>query len=604
MGSKQIEEQLNILAAKPGVYLFKDEAGNVLYVGKAANLHHRVRSYFTSFNNLSPKLQRMIARVSDFDFFLTDSEQEALLLECSLIKKHRPRYNVRLKDDKSYPYLKVSLSEDWPGVYITRRLGEDGARYFGPFASAGSVRKTLSLLKKLFPFRSCRKAITGKERRPCLDYYIHRCLGPCVGAVTKEEYGQVINQIILFLEGKQELIVRELRRKMDEAVEKLNFEKAALLRDQIRAVERVMERQKIAAPEGEMDVIAFARARDQAYVEVFSIRHGKLVGRENFIVEGTRDEEPVQIMTSFVPQFYNHAPYIPSQILLQCPIEEMELVQKWLGGKKGAEVRLIVPRRGIKKDLVDMVEENARQGLEHLRVKLLTEPDIIAAALKEIQKELGLPLPPKRVECYDISDIRGTSAVGSMVVFEAGLPKKSHYRRFKIKAVAGADDYAMIREVLRRRFRRAEPKEGSWAVIPDLVLIDGGKGHLNAALEVMHEQGVDSISCASIAKEKEEIFVPQSSEPILLPSHSPALYLLQRIRDEAHRFALGYFQRVHKKESFTSALDSIPGIGPKRKKTLLRKFGSLERIKEASVEELAAVKGMTRSVAEKVKEYL
>ncbi len=606
MESKQIEEQLNILPANPGVYLLKDKPGNILYVGKAANLHHRVRAYFGPPHNLSPKLQQMMGRVSDFEFFLTDSEQEAILLECNLIKKHRPRYNVRLKDDKSYPYLKINLGEDWPGVYITRRLGKDGARYFGPFASAGSVRKTLGLLKKLFPFRSCNKPITGDDSRPCLEYHIHRCLGPCIGAVSKEEYRQVINQVVLFLEGKQEVVVRELRSKMQQAAKSLEFEKAALLRDQIHAVERVIERQKIASADGEMDVVAFARARDQAYVEVFFIRNGKLLGREHFMLEGAQDESPSQIMTSFVQQFYNSAPFIPPLILLQHSVEGLEAVRKWLKNRRGAEVRIVVPRRGMKRELVDMVAENAHQGLEQLRVKLLAEPDALVAALEELQRDLHLPLPPQRVECYDISDIRGTSAVGSMVVFESGLPKKSHYRRFRIKAVAGIDDYAMIQEVLGRRFRRAatQPEESAWAIIPDLVLIDGGRGHLNAALGVMHGLGLDSIPCASIAKENEEIFVPQVAQPILLPSHSAALYLLQRIRDEAHRFAIGYFQRVHQRESFTSALDAVPGIGPKRKRALLRKFGSMRGLKQASVEELAAVKGMTRSAAEKVKEYL
>ncbi len=606
MKSNRLEEQLNILSAKPGVYLLKDEAGNILYVGKAANLHHRVRSYFGPSSSLLPKLQQMMTRVGDFEFFVTDSEQEAILLECNLIKKHRPRYNVRLKDDKSYPYLKVGLNEDWPRVHITRRLGKDGARYFGPFASAGSVRKTLSLLKRLFPFRSCNKSITGDESRPCLEYHIHRCLGPCIGAVNKEEYRQVIDQIILFLEGKQEVVVRELRSKMKEAAENLEFEKAALLRDQISAVERVIERQKIASAGGELDVIAFARARDQAYVEVFFIRNGKLLGREHFILEGTQEEEPVQIMTSFVQQFYNSATYIPPQVLLQYPVEGMGLMGKWLGSKRGAEVRIQVPHRGMKKELVDMVAENARQGLEQRRVKLLAEPEALATALEEIQRKLNLSTIPHRMECYDISDIRGTSAVGSMVVFERGLPRKSHYRRFRIKTVTGADDYAMIQEVLRRRFKKgiAGLEESAWTAIPDLILIDGGKGHLNAALEVMQELGVDSISCASIAKENEEIFLPQVSEPVILPPNSAALYLLQRIRDEAHRFASGYFQRVRRRDTLASALDSVPDIGAKRKRALLKRFGSVRGVKQASIEELAAVKGMTRAAAERVKEYL
>ena len=604
METRFLEQQLKALPAKPGVYLLKDEADNILYVGKAASLYHRVGSYFGSPYSLPQKLQRMVARISDLDFFVTDSEQEAILLECNLIKKYRPRYNVRLKDDKSYPYLKVSLGEEWSRVYVTRRLEKDGARYFGPFASASSVRQTLSLLRRIFPFRNCKRTITGSDSRPCLEYHIHRCLGPCIGAVSTEEYQQVINQVILFLEGKQETVVRELRSKMEAAAKNLEFEKAASLRDQIRAVERVIERQKIAQAEGEMDVIALAQAREQAYVLVFFIRNGKLLGRENFILRGTRDEKPSQIMTSFVQQFYNSAPYIPKRILLQHPLEGMPLTQKWLASKKQARVELQVPRRGVRKDLVDMVAENAHLGLEQFRAKLLTEPDTLASALEEVQRELSLYRLPQRVECYDVSNIQGTSAVGSMVVFEKGLPKKSHYRRFRIKSVVGANDYAMLQEVLRRRFKRgtSESQKGTWAIIPDLVLIDGGKGHLSAALEVMKEAGVDSIPCASIAKENEAIFLPQAAEPIMLPPHSTALYFLQRVRDEAHRFAIGYYHKVHRRESFASTLDSIPGVGAKRKRALLRKFGSVKGVRQATVDELTEIKGISRSVAEVIKE--
>ncbi|MGW8179203.1 MAG: excinuclease ABC subunit UvrC, partial [bacterium] len=469
---------------------------------------------------------------------------------------------------------------------------------------ASSIRQTLGLLRRIFPFRSCKRTITGSDSRPCLEYHIHRCLGPCIGAVSREEYRQVINQVILFLEGKQETVVRELRGKMELAAKDLEFEKAALLRDQIQAVERVIERQKIAQAEGEMDVIALAQAREQAYVLVFFIRNGKLLERENFILQGARDEEPHQIMTSFVQQFYSSALYIPDKILLQYPLEGIPLTQKWLESKKMAKVELQVPRRGVRKELVDMVAENARLGLEKFRAKLLTEPQALAIALEEVQKELSLCRFPQRVECYDISDIQGTSAVGSMVVFEKGLPRKSHYRRFRIKSVVGANDYAMLQEVLRRRFKRviSESQKGTWAMIPDLVLIDGGKGHLSAALEVMKEAGVDSIPCASIAKENEAIFLPQAADPIMLPPDSPALYFLQRVRDEAHRFAISYYHKVHSRESFASALDSIPGVGTKRKQALLKKFGSVKGVRQATVEELAATKGMSRSVAEVVKE--
>ncbi len=607
MEKMRFEERLNALPPKPGVYLFRDASGNVLYVGKGANLHSRVRSYFPTPYSLSPKLQKMVARVSDFEFLVTDSEQEALILECNLIKRHRPRYNVRLKDDKTYPYLKINLQEEWPRVYITRRVERDGSRYFGPFASAGSVRKTLDLVKKLFPFRSCRKAITGTDRRPCLEYDIYRCVGPCIGAVTREEYKEIINQVIMFLEGKQETVVRELERKMDEASQRLEFERAAVLRDQIHAVERTTERQKISsAARGDEDIIALAQNKDHAYVEVFFIRNGKLIERDHFIVQGAQDEAPSQIMTSFLNQFYDSATFIPPLILLQHPPYDLPIIKRLLESKRRGKVALYVPQRGEKKRLVDMVAENAHQGLEQMMIKRLADPDTTAAALEELKRELHLPQAPKRMECYDISDIRGTAAAGSMVVFEEGQPRPAHYRRFRIRTVEGADDYAMIQEVLRRRFKRAGDFKGesAWAIVPDLVLIDGGRGHLNAALDAMKEMGVDFIPVAALAKEREELFRPEIAETIVLPHTSPALYLVQRIRDEAHRFALGYHQRVRRAEYTTSALDNVPGIGPKRKRALLKKFGSIKAIKEASLDEVAAVLGMTRSLAQRVKEYL
>ena len=607
MTNSVIAEQLRQLPASPGVYLLKDAAGSILYVGKAADLRHRLKSYFGGGQKLTPKLQRMVARVSELDFFVTNSEQEALILECNLIKRYRPWYNVRLKDDKTFPYLRISLGEDWPGVYITRRLEENGGRYFGPFASAKSVRQTLKVIKGIFPFRSCFRTITGTDPRPCLDYYIHRCSGPCVSAVSKKEYDEIIKQVILFLEGRQEAVVKRLENKMSRAAEALDFEQAALLRDQIEAINRVIEGQKIAAViKGEQDVIAFAGDKDQAYVQVFFVRGGKLIGRESFVLRGTRSEEPRQIMTSFIKQFYSSSPYIPPLLLLQHPAEDAAVIEDWLQSKKGSRVHIQAPRRGNKKRLIDIVAENARQGLEHLKIKQMAAPTALAAALAEIEQELCLPRIPSRMEGYDISNIRGVAAVGSMVVFEEGRPKPAHYRRFKIKTVSGADDCAMLREVLRRRFRRSGNASAadSWAILPDLILVDGGKGQLNAALAAIHESGVDSVPIASLAKENEEIFIPRRAEPVILPRTSPGLQLLQRLRDEAHRFALGYYQKVHKRETFASVLDTIPGIGPRRKRTLLNRFGSVKGIREASEDELAATKGMTEGLAKKVKEYL
>jgi len=602
--SNLITEQLKQLPTSPGVYLMRDAEGNILYVGKAANLRHRVGSYFGAGQKLSLKLQRMVAQVNDLDFFVTSSEQEALILELNLIKRHRPRYNVRLKDDKTFPYLKIDTSEDWPRVYITRRLEEDGARYFGPFASAKSVRQTLKIIKGIFPFRSCSKAITGTDLRPCLEYHIRHCLAPCIGAVSKSEYDEVIKQVILFLEGKQEKVVQELEGKMEKAAEALDFEKAALIRDQIQAVNRVVEGQRIATTvRGEQDVIAFAQDKDQAYVQVFFIRSSKLIGRESFVLQGTRSEEPPQIMTSFIKQFYDSTPYIPPLLLLQYPVEDTLVIESWLQSKKGAKVNIQVPCRGNKKQLVKIVAENAQQGLEQLKIKQLATPGSLTAALAEIRRELHLPRLPLRMEGYDISNIQGKAAVGSMVVFDKGKPKPSHYRRFRIKTVSGADDYAMLHEVLKRRFKRSSDAPDTWA-IPDLVLIDGGKGQLNAALSAMSQAGASSVPTASLAKENEEIFIPLSSQPIILPRSSQGLQLLQRLRDEAHRFALGYHQKIHKRETFASSLDTIPGIGPKRKRSLLKQFGSVRAIREAPIEELAATAGMSQSLAKKIKEHL
>ncbi|MDR9458997.1 MAG: excinuclease ABC subunit UvrC [Dehalococcoidia bacterium] len=612
MEARRFEGQLKALPSKPGVYLFKDVSGNVLYVGKAANLHNRVRSYFGAPVTLSLKIQRMVAQAGDFEFFVTDSEQEALILECSLIKKHHPHYNVRLKDDKTYPYLKINIHEDWARVYVTRRVEKDGSRYFGPFANPGSIRKTVYLLRKLFPFRSCRKVITGTDRRSCLEYDLHRCAGPCIGAISSDEYHEIINQVIMFLEGKHEGVVKGLKQKMVEASERLEFERAAVLRDQINAIEMVTERQKIfSAERGDQDVIALAQNRDQAYVEVFFIRGGRLIERDHFIVQGTQDEERGRIMTGFLNQFYHSATYVPPVILLQYPPDDLFVLKQWLESKRGRDrkgVSLQVPQRGGKKKLVEMVAENARHGMEQLKAKQLADYGNNAAALEELKEAIDLPWVPRRVECYDISDIRGASAVGGMVVFQEGQPMRAHYRRFRIKIVEGADDYAMIREVLKRRFKKTEGFKGddtsSWAIIPDLVLIDGGRGHLNTAIDTMREIGVDFIPVASIAKENEELYRHGIKEPIILPRTSAALHLVQRIRDEAHRFALGYHRRVRRSEAMASALDNVHGIGPKRKRALLKEFGSVKAIREADIDDIVAVVGMTRSLAQRVKECL
>ncbi|OGN96394.1 MAG: excinuclease ABC subunit C [Chloroflexi bacterium RBG_13_51_36] len=597
-------EQLGTLPAKPGVYLLKDKTGKVIYVGKAASLNNRVRSYFGTPSNLPPKTQQLVSRIQDFEFVVTNSEQEALILECDMIKRYTPRYNASLKDSKTFPYLKIDIKEDWPRVCITRRVQKDKARYFGPFADAGSVRKTLRLIKKIFPYRSCSKRIDGNDKRPCLDYYIHQCLGPCVGAVEKQEYRDVINEVILFLQGKQELILRELNTKMKAAAQQLQFERAALLRDQIEAIEAVIEGQRIAMKlKGDKDVISLAQDGVQACVELSSIRNSKLAGHGHFIMEGIQGESAPQVMTSFVKQYYASASYIPPLILLQHPVDEPQMLSEWLGRQRGGKVNLQVPQRGAKKKLVDTAAENAAQGLQLAQFREM-RANVVDSGLQELKDRLHLPELPERIECYDVSNIQGAFAVSSMVVLEKGRPKPAHYRRFRIKTVAGADDYAMIQETLRRRFKRGLTGEDAWGIPPDLVLIDGGRGQLNAGLEVRQELGLDSVPMASLAKENEEVFIPDDAKPVRMAKDSPALHVLQRARDEAHRFAITYHKKLRHREAMSSALDDVPGIGPRRKKALLRKFGSIEAIRRASLEELGRTEGLNLAVAQKVKQSL
>lgn len=597
----------------------RSESSEVLYVGKAASLRSRVSSYFAPSANLPRKIAKMVGRVADYEYIVTESEQEALILECNLIKEHQPPYNARLKDDKSYPFIKINMAEDFPQVYITRRVSKDGSRYFGPFANAGSVRRTLNLLKKLFPYRSCTKTITGGDDRPCLDFHIHRCVGPCIGAVDKQEYAEVIDQVVLFLEGKTNKVVGSIKKRMLDAAESLEFERAAALRDQLLAIEKVNEGQKVLHLTSEnLDVIAASPGSREAWVEVFFIRQGKLIGRDNFLMTGTQDDEPPKILTAFVKQFYDATPYVPPKILVQHPIEEADAVQTWLREKRNGSVRVYAPQRGEKRRLVAMVAENAEQGFEQLRLKQMSDSAATDAAMSELQEALSLPYSPRRIECYDISNIQGSNAVGSMVVFEDGKPRKAHYRRFRIKSVEGVDDYSMMREMLTRRFKRlsqtkraasaaaAKPdaKSASWGIQPDLVLIDGGKGHLGAALQVFLELGINDIPLASLAKENEELFTPQMSEGVMLPRNSQGLYLVQRARDEAHRFAITFHRERRSKKSVSSALDLVPGIGPKRRRMLIRRFGSVRGISGASVEEVASVPGMTLTLARKVKEYV
>jgi len=599
--------------------------GLVIYVGKAANLRNRVRSYFGSPASMEGKTRALSQAIADFEYVLTHTEQEALHLEAELVKRHQPFFNIRLKDDKHYPYLKVDLSDDWPRVYITRRVEKDGARYFGPFANAGSVRRTLDIVNKLFPWRSCTKPITGTDPRPCLDYYINRCIAPCTSYCTKAEYDEVIRQVILFLEGRTEEVVRGLGRQMAEASEGMEYERAARIRDQLQAIERVTERQAVASTRAaDEDIFGLARGDDDAVVQVLFVRGIRMVGVDSFTLDGARGESDADVMASFVKQFYESATYVPRRIIVPVELPEHALIEGWLTERRGGRVELSVPQRGAKRRLVEMAANNARESLDMARVKWLADTGKTRAALDELQEELDLPALPSRIECYDISNIQGTSSVGSMVVFIGGHPRPQEYRRFRIKTVEGANDFASMAEVLRRRFRRArerlledtgasapeidgaapavrERDDRSFAALPDLVIIDGGKGQLSAATDVMREMGVKEIPTVGLAKQHEEIYVQDVSEPVVLGRQSQALYLVQRLRDEAHRFAITYHRGVRSKAGMQSALDTIPGVGPKRKRALLKKFGSVRGIREASVDEIAATVGFTMGLAEKVK---
>lgn len=622
--SDKIKDILDNLPIKPGVYLLRDDSGKILYAGKAVNLRARVRSYFHKSANLSPKIRHLVDRVAGIDFIVTESELEALILEMNLIKRHRPRYNVRLKDDKRYPYIKVTWQEDFPKVYVTRRMRQDGARYYGPFTAAWAVHETLQTLRKVFPYLTCNRNITGEDERACLYYHIGLCQAPCIGAVDREEYRSMIQALCDFLEGKTERVLEDLRQEMQQAADELEFERAAAVRDKLEAVERVIERQKIVSPElADQDVIALARDDSQACVQVFFVRNGKLIGREYFMLEGAEGEEARDVMTSFVKQFYDEAASIPPQILVQDEIYEARIIESWLQDMRGNKVAIRVPEGGQDEALVEMAAENAAETLQALSAQWQVEEKKQVTALTELQKALEMDRPPARIECYDISNIRGTAATGSMVVLAKGAPRKSDYRRFKIRTVEGADDYAMMQEVLRRRFRRlvarkekkvspttkaegphAAPKADAWTILPDLVIVDGGKGQLNAALEIMQELGVDHIPVIGLAKQKEEIFKPGEPDPIVLPRDSQALFLVQRARDEAHRFALSYHRRLRRKQGVSSVLEEVPGIGPKRRQALLRTFGSVDEVRKASLEELLAVPGMTRPAAENLKAYL
>ena len=591
-----VAEKLKLLPDKPGVYIMKNAEGRIIYVGKAIVLKNRVRQYFQSGKNHSPKVRAMVSHIADFEIIMTASEVEALILECNLIKKHRPRYNISLKDDKSYPYIKVTVQEEFPRVFITRRILKDGARYFGPYTNATAVHESLKLLRRLFPLRTCKHL----QERPCLEYHIKRCLAPCAGKVEKGDYDAMIRAVLLFLEGRTEDVEKELQLRMEQAAESFNFEIAARLRDQLLAVRKIAEKQNIVTGSGDQDAVGLARSEIGVVVQVFMIRGGKMIGREHFLLQGSEDESDGQVLAAFLQQYYHRATFIPREILLPLaiPQTEQELLEKWLSAKEQkAKVQLILPQRGTKKDIVDMAASNAEKYLHDEAARIKQANDQTLGAVEELGRYLGLPKPPDRMECFDISHNQGSETVASMVVFEGGLPKKSDYRRFKIQSTEGKpDDFLSMREVTTRRYVDLPEEE-----LPDLIIIDGGKGQLSSALEIIRNvAGHMQVPVVGLAKQFELVFTEGSSEPVVLPRHSQALYLIQRIRDEAHRFAITYHRKLRGKRNLVSVLDHIVGIGPKRRQALWSHFGSINKIKAATVEELAMAPGMNKPAAEAV----
>ena len=622
--SHHIKVILNNLPMQPGVYIMKDDKGRVIYVGKSISLRNRVRSYFGAQGGHTLKTRLMVEKIADIDYIITPNESAALKLENDLIKRHQPRYNISLKDDKRYPYIKVTWSDDFPRVDFTRQIERnDGNRYFGPYTSPGAVRQTLDVLRRPFPYLTCDREITGNDARACLYYDIELCSGPCIGAIDREEYRATIARLMRFLEGYSDEVIADMRGRMIEAADALDFERAATLRDQIKAVERVARGHKaVARADTEQDVIAIARADHGVVAQVFFVRSGKLIGRDYFVLSGAEDEEDARVVTEFVKRFYAEATNVPSEIILPTPLvaDEAPAIGAWLAERRGgSKVALTVPQRGNKRYLLTLAADNAAETLAMLRAQWESDPLKQEQAITALQAALSLPRPPNRIECFDISNTQGTAITASRVVFVQGMPAKSEYRRFSIRNVSGPDDYASMREALTRRFRRyveddpdARPvtpgkpdPDDTWRILPDLLLVDGGKGQLGVAVEVLREFGLlDRVPVSGLAKQFEELYVPGQAQPITLPRRSPALYLVQRVRDEAHRFALALHRKQRARVSMASQLEGIPGVGPARRKALLKAFGSIDAIREASVEALAAVPGITRTLAQAIKAEL
>lgn len=594
--SDSIKNALAVLPDKPGVYLMHDAEGKVIYVGKAVVLKNRVRSYFRNLASHTPKVKAMVAKIAEIETIVTSSEVEALILECNLIKKYRPRYNISLKDDKTYPYLKVTLQEDFPRLYMTRRLLRDGSKYYGPYADAGAMHATVKLLRSMFPLRTCRKM---NPDRPCLNYHIKRCLAPCAGYVSKEEYGQMIKSVCMVLDGRTTELERDLKQRMQAAAEDYAFEEAARLRDQLQAVERLNESQKAVTNNGgDMDIIGFAQDMTGNCLQIFFVRKGKLIGRDNFFLQDGGEVQQ-EVLTAFIKQYYNDATFIPREIVLpQLPeAEEQQLIEAWLSGKAERKVELFVPQRGVKRELLQLANDNALKLLsERLRKGSLSLKNDEQAA-EELQQALGLEHSLERMDCFDISHTQGSETVASMVVFRKGSISKKDYRKYKIVSAEGKpDDFKSMQEVVYRRYKDYED-------LPNLVVIDGGKGQLSSALEVIRGLGLADLPVVGLAKREEEIFIPHQSTSILLDRDSAALHLIQRIRDEAHRFAITFHRKLRGKRNLVSVLDHVEGIGPKRRQALWKAFKTLEAMKAATVEELAAVEGMNTAVAQTLYDF-
>ena len=608
-----IKRRLQAVPDTPGVYLFRDAKTQVIYVGKALRLRDRLRQYFTPGYAETGRIYELVRRATDFEFITTANEVEALVLENSLIKNYRPRFNIRLKDDKNYLYLKLPITEEYPRVHYSRRVQNDGALYFGPYTSAQSLRSTVKSIRQLLPFRTCSDEIF-RQHKVCLDFHIKRCPGPCEARISSEDYKARINEVAMFMEGRSDLLVRELEERMQSAADRLDFENAARYRDQLQSIERIADRQKVLTRgRDDQDILAYARSGSDVFVEVAYIRQGKMVGHDGHALDGAGDVGESELLRGFMLQYYSSATHIPRSVILPGSVDEPELLTGWMSEKRGRPVTLEVPQRGRLRGLVSQLGETAKQELEQIRIQADYDRSRTEPMLAALAEALDLESPPKRIECYDISNIQGDSAVGSMVVFEDGRPRNEHYRHFRIKFTPGPNDFAMLQEVLRRRLERLESSQRreeadivgdrSFTSRPDLVLIDGGRGQLSAALEVMESAGYADIPTFALAKEREEIWAPGRAEPIVQERSSPGMFLVQRIRDEAHRFAITHHRKVRSRKALTSPLDSVEGIGPARKRALLRHFGSVQAIREAPVDEIVRL-GIPERLAARLKETL